>query len=170
MDIKLSELKEIDKKPMFEWINNQELVEYNSYFKPVKWEDHSKWFDNVRSRNDVKIFGIRNLDDDTLIGSCQLLNISELAQSAELQIRIALFSEMGKGLGSQAVKLLLQYGFESLKLQRIYLHVFADNIRAYKSYLKNGFKEEGHMRRAAFVNDKFIDVKVMSILREEHYK
>lgn len=163
----LTDLKESDKEPMFEWINNKELVEFNSFFKPVTWENHLKWFVSIVQRNDLKIFGIRNKSDE-LIGSCQLLNINSLSQSAELQIRLGNLSILGKGFGSQAVALLLKYGFEKLKLNRIYLHVFENNIRAIKSYEKNGFITEGILRQAAFVNDKFVNVKIMSILKNEY--
>lgn len=164
----LDNLLEEDKEILFKWINNKELVEHNSFFNPPTWKNHCAWFESIKIRKDVKIFAIRN--NAQIIGSCQLLNINELIQSAELQIRIGYFTEMGKGLGSQAVKLLIQYGFETLNLQRIYLHVFSDNIRAYKSYLKTGFKEEGCLRNAALVGDKFKDVKIMAILKEEYFK
>jgi RimJ/RimL family protein N-acetyltransferase len=163
----LCELSDNDKDLMFEWINNRELVEFNSFFKPVSWENHCKWFDSIKNRSDVKIFGIRRVSNNKLIGSCQLMNINAISKSAELQIRLGYFSEMGKGLGSQATHQLLKFGFETLGLQRIYLHVFAGNERAVKSYLKTGFKEEGCLRRAAFVGSQFLNVKVMAILKEE---
>jgi RimJ/RimL family protein N-acetyltransferase len=168
--IKLSVLEDEDKQNLFEWINNKELVEFNSPFQIISWDNHCKWFDAIRKSESVKIFGIRTIEKNKLIGSCQLLNLNKISGSAELQIRLGFFSEMGKGYGSEAVKLLLKYGFEELKLQRIYLHVFSDNIRAFKSYLKNGFKEEGVLRRAAFINGTYKDVKIMSILKEEFIK
>jgi RimJ/RimL family protein N-acetyltransferase len=168
--VRLNELKDSDRSILFEWINHKELVEFNSHFKPVSWEDHCRWFDTILRKEDVKIFAIRSSQDDKLMGTCQLLNINKLANSAELQIRLGDLSELGKGIGSQAVSLLLKYGFEDLKLNRIYLHVFSDNLRAIKAYLKNGFSEEGHLRESAFVEDKFKDVKVMAILKGDYNK
>lgn len=169
-NVKLGELIEEDKPILFEWINNKELVEYNSFFRPVSWENHCKWFELIRKKHEVVIFGIRTVPENKLIGTCQLLNINDLTRSAELQIRIGYFEEMGKGLGSQAVKLLLKWGFENRNLNRIYLHVFANNVRAIKSYLKNGLSEEGHLKKAAFINGEFVDVKIMAILKEEFFK
>lgn len=168
--VQLSELMEGDRQILFEWINNKELVEFNAYFKPVSWQNHNAWFDAIKTNDTVKIFGIRRMEDDKLIGSCQLFNLNILSQSAELQIRLGYFDEMGKGFGSQSVNLLLQYGFTKLNLQRIYLHVFEHNTRAYKTYLNAGFTEEGVLRRAAFIGDAFVNVKVMSILKEEYFK
>ncbi|MBA3664214.1 MAG: GNAT family N-acetyltransferase [Bacteroidetes bacterium] len=170
VSVSLSELEEPDRLILFDWINDKKLVELNSFFKPVTIEAHTNWFNSIRQNKSVRIFGIRIIENNELIGSCQLFNINELNRAAELQIRLGSFDKMGKGYGSQAVQLLLHYGFENLNLQRIYLNVFADNIRAYKSYRKNGFAEEGHLRRAAYIGDRFVDVKVMSILKEEFPK
>ena len=76
---------------------------------------------------------------------------------------------MGKGSGSEAVKLLLQYGFDNLQLKRIYLHVFTNNIRAIKSYLKNKFKEEGIVNNASLINNEYVSAKLMAIYREDFY-
>jgi RimJ/RimL family protein N-acetyltransferase len=170
LSIALIPLQEDDKLILFEWINNKTLVEFNSYFKPVTWHNHCQWFDAIQQRQDVKLFGIRQRQTNTLIGSCQLLNINTISQSAELQIRLGVFTEMGKGFGTETVALLLKQGFDELRLQRIYLHVFSDNVRAIKTYLKNGFKKEGLLQRAAFVNDSFKDITIMAILKEDYYQ
>lgn len=163
----LTWLHESDKEDLFEWINNKELVEFNSDFKPVSRENHEAWFERIRKEETTKIFAIRLKEGNKLVGSCQLLHINRKTLSAELQIRLGYFHEMGKGFGTQAVKLLLQYGFLELNLQRIYLHVFSDNQRAYKTYLKVGFVEEGCLRKAALIGEVFKDVRVMGILKEE---
>lgn len=166
----LTELQEADKAILFEWINNKELVEYNSHFLPVTWENHCAWFDRIKKDDETKIFAIRVKNNNSIIGSCQLTHINTRVGSSELQIRLGYFPVMGKGLGSKAVNLLLIHGFETLGLQRIYLHVFSDNERAIKSYMKNNFVKEGLLRRSAFVNGVFKDVYLMSILKEELQK
>lgn len=50
----LSELRKEDKQVLFDWINNKELVEFNSFFKPVTWESHCKWFDNIKNKKQLK--------------------------------------------------------------------------------------------------------------------
>ncbi len=159
-------LKE-DRLILFEWINNKELVEFNSVYKPVSRESHDSWFENLPLRKDAVIFGVRTLFDEKLIGSCQLSSINNVTRNAELQIRIGDFSMMNKGLGTEAVKLLLDYGFNKLNLKRIYLHVFATNERAINAYKKCGFRKEGVLREAAYINGRHIDANIMGILKRE---
>lgn len=164
----LSPLKEEDIEPLFKWINDHDLVIYNAPYKPVSREDHLAWFDKIRKDKFVKIFGIRIKESDTLIGSCQLKNIDNVSKNAELQIRIGETQEHGKGLGTEAVRALLDFGFNELKLHKIYLHVFTNNERAIHVYKKVGFKEEGTRREQAFIDGKYLDEMVMGILANEY--
>ena len=76
-------------------------------------------------------------------------------------------NEQGKGYGTEAMKLLLGYGFNTLNLNRLDLKVNDFNSRAIKCYQNLGFVEEGRMREASFVNGKYHDQILMSILRKE---
>jgi RimJ/RimL family protein N-acetyltransferase len=71
------------------------------------------------------------------------------------------------GYGTEAVRLLVAHGFQSLNLNRIALHVFQDNPRAIRAYEKAGFTHEGRQRQGEFHQGKYVDVLLMSILRSE---
>jgi RimJ/RimL family protein N-acetyltransferase len=73
----------------------------------------------------------------------------------------------GKGYGTDAVRLILQYGFIELNLRRISLGLHAYNERALKSYEKAGFKMEGRMRGEGWRDGVHYDSLWMGILREE---
>jgi RimJ/RimL family protein N-acetyltransferase len=73
----------------------------------------------------------------------------------------------GKGYGTDAMKVLVKYGFNTLNLNRIELETFEFNLRAFKSYKKVGFKEEGTRRKAIYVNGKYYDCYILGILRDE---
>jgi len=87
---------------------------------------------------------------------------------AELQIRIGDAADRGRGVGSEAVGLLLRFAFDDLNLQRVQLHVFADNAAAIRVYEKAGFVREGVLRQAAHIGGKYVDVVLMGILREDY--
>ncbi|MEV4823624.1 GNAT family protein [Micromonospora sp. NPDC049274] len=72
-----------------------------------------------------------------------------------------------RGLGTEAVRLVVGYGFESLGLHRIALEVFSFNPRARRVYEKVGFVVEGVLRQVLRDGDDWIDAKVMSILAPE---
>jgi len=75
--------------------------------------------------------------------------------------------EQGKGYGTEAMKLLLEYGFNTLNLNRLDLKVNDFNLRAIKCYQRLGFVEEGRMRQSCFRNGEYHDQIIMSILRSE---
>ncbi|WP_165475021.1 GNAT family N-acetyltransferase [Legionella yabuuchiae] len=155
-----------DSEQYFNWINNKELVLYNANYKPVSRSDHQKWFNDIRNNESTVIFSIISNQTGQLIGSCSLRSISRQHKNAELQIRIGEMEYQNQGLGSEAIDLLVSYGFTKIQLKRIYLYVFADNIRAIKAYEKCGFIAEGTLRKAAYINDKFIDLKIMAVINE----
>ena len=163
--IMLAPLRDDDSRTLFTWINERDDVLLSAPYKPVHGADHASWFDAVRNRDDVVIFGIRTLDGDRLIGSCQLHGIDQRARSAELQIRIGEGDQRERGYGSEALALLLHHGFEDLNLRRIWLRVFASNERALAAYRSAGFEEEGRLREAAYVGGVYVDVVVMARLR-----
>jgi len=73
----------------------------------------------------------------------------------------------GRGLGTEAVRMIVGYGFEQLGLHRISLEVYAFNPRARRAYEKAGFRPEGVLRESLRYGDQWIDATVMSILAPE---
>lgn len=166
--IALTPLSADDLPVLFAWINEREQVLFNAAYKPVPAEQHQEWFAAIQRRNDVILFGIRQLGNNTLIGSCQLHSINPVHRSAELQIRIGEVAQRGHGYGSQAVQLLLDFAFKDLNLNRVYLQVFKNNIPALRTYEKAGFRREGLLRQAAYIDGRYVDVVIMGLLREEY--
>lgn len=110
------------------------------------------------------MFGIE-VDKD-LVGVCGLKAINHINSNAELFIYLDP-RQQGRGIASQSVAKLLDFGFCSLTLNRIYLHVQADNMQAVKLYKSNNFVIEGELRKAVFKNNKYTNVLMMAILKEE---
>lgn len=163
----LSPLTLSDSAILSRWINKRELVLMSAPYKPVNELQHNYWFKSIQERNDVVVFGIRLLKSNKLIGSCQLHSINPVHRTAELQIRIGEERESRQGHGTEALRLLLKFGFHDLNLNRIYLHVFKTNIPAIRAYEKVGFVREGILRSAAYIDGKYLDITVMGILRNE---
>lgn len=166
-NVELTALRKSEAKKLFSWINDRDLVLWNSSYRPIAWESHKEWFRSITNRSDVSIFAIRHLRSKRLIGTCQLHSISCTHRSAELAIRIGEKNLLGRGLGTEALRLLLIHGFEDLNLNRIYLTVMNHNKRAIRAYRKIGFRIEGKMRSSAFIGGSFVDVILMGILKRE---
>ena len=73
-----------------------------------------------------------------------------------------------KGIGTEVAKLLLEYGFNSLNLNRIWVGNISNNIAAIKSVDKLGFKVEGILRSSIYKNSKYHDVIIRGILKDEY--
>ena len=74
-----------------------------------------------------------------------------------------------KGYASDALHLLLKYGFCELRLHRVYAIIFEYNESSIKFFEKNGFEFEGRHREARFWDGKFHDELVYGILDHEYF-
>ncbi|MDK8182614.1 GNAT family protein [Paenibacillus sp. UMB4589-SE434] len=111
---------------------------------------------------------IAEASSDTLIGDIALQDIDSINRNANLRIAIDAPSHQGKGYGSEAIRLMLEYGFGILNLHRIELNVFTYNDRAMHVYKKLGFKQEGVQREIIFYNHQYHDSILMSMLASEY--
>ena len=157
-----------DLPAMFRWINDRDLVVLSGPYHPVSAREHEEWFREIQGRADVVLLAIRLATTGELIGTAQLHSIHAVHRQAELQIRIADPSHRSKGYGGSALRLLLRVAFDDLNLNRVMLHVFADNAAAIRAYEKVGFIQEGVLREGAFIAGAFVDTVVMGILRHEY--
>ncbi len=116
---------------------------------------------------DQLVLGITAREDGRLLGVGGLHQLTDSARQAELGLFLGPAGEWGKGYGTEVTRLLCAHGFDVLKLNRIWLHVFADNERALRAYARIGFQREGVLREAAVRGGEHVDVVSMGLLRRE---
>ncbi|HEU0028499.1 MAG TPA: GNAT family protein [Ktedonobacterales bacterium] len=114
-------------------------------------------------------FTIYDRATTTPIGDLGLRDIDWVTGCATLGISIYRKDYWGKGYGTEAMILLLDYAFTVLGLYNIMLDTFAYNERALASYRKVGFKEIGRRREAQRLGDRRYDIVYMDILRAEFH-
>lgn len=102
------------------------------------------------------------------VGVIRLHHFNQTDRSATLAVGIHDPNLHGKGLGTQAIRLLLAYGFESLHLHRIDLKVLEYNTRGIACYEKCGFHKEGVLRESAWIDKAWHSDIIMSILEQEY--
>jgi RimJ/RimL family protein N-acetyltransferase len=126
------------------------------------------WSEKELEKNiDMYWFAIRALEDDRLLGDVTLSVINWGSREAFAGIAIGAREFLGKGYGTDAMQLLLRYGFIELNLRRVSLNVFEFNQRAQRSYEKAGFRLEGRQRQYIQREGHRWDIVFMGILREE---
>lgn len=135
---------------------------------PLSMAGQDRWFANLQANDKKQFFVICLNDGDTAIGTLSLENIDFASQSAELgNVLIGDQGYLGKGYSSQALNLLIAYSFKRLNMNRLWLRVSSGNQRAIHLYEQCGFKSEGTLRQAHFDDGVFIDILIMSLLRQE---
>jgi methionyl-tRNA formyltransferase len=157
-----------DRECYYRWSNGKELVKFDRSFHPVCDITDEEWFEHITKQSNLVIFKIRKNGSNNAIGFCGLGNINWIHGSAELQIVVGDKEHFSLGFASEAVNLLLEFGYNDLILNRIYLHVFTDNPKAIKCFRKAGFKNEGTLRQAAYVDGQHRDVFIMSMLKKNY--
>lgn len=106
-------------------------------------------------------------ENDQVIGEIALMDMHTKNRSAHIRIAIDHTEHQGKGYGSEALLLMLDYGFGICNLHRIELEVYAFNQRAIRTYEKLGFQREGLRRDALYYNHQYHDAIQMSMLENE---
>ncbi|MHB2149406.1 GNAT family N-acetyltransferase [Calditrichota bacterium LG25] len=148
--------------------NHPQARSHLYYALPTNAEE--QWEQIQKKMNDphTVLFTIATIEPDQPIGNTALVRIDWVGRMAIFYIAIAEARNWSKGYGSEATRLMVQYAFETLNLNRLQLHVSVENPRAIKTYEKIGFCIEGTLRQAMFFDNRYHDFYVMGILREEY--
>jgi RimJ/RimL family protein N-acetyltransferase len=128
-----------------------------------------EWFDKDPEMSAARavFFSIRTLAEDKLIGFIAFEDIAWSNRDTYVAIGIGERDFCGKGYGTDAMRLMLRYGFEELNLHRVSLTVYEYNPRGIRSYEKCGFKHEGRIREFLLRDGKRWDMLHMGILRQD---
>ena len=149
-----------------QWLNDVSVSDnLGTYAKMISLSSEEKALERMAC--DGQNYAMVLLDGDTLIGNISLMEIDGIHRRATVGLFIGDAETRGKGYGAEALRLILGYGFHSLNLHNIMLHVHADNPQAIACYKKVGFREFGRRREALFKKGATVDLVHMDILATE---
>ena len=118
-----------------------------------------------------KLITITVKPEDVPIGKILVSRINTHEDSMDItRIYIGDETLRNKGYGEEALRLVLEYAFINLHMERVTIDHFAKNKVAAYLYSKIGFQNEGVMRHAGKKNGKYVDLHLMSMLRAEYYE
>lgn len=164
--IYLSPRNSEDVEKFTEWLNDFETTDYTGRSGILTTLDGERKYLEENS-NPEATFVIVTLEDNKMIGTVSLEDINWINRTATLGIFIGDKEFRSKGYGTEAIRLILEYGFKYMNLYNIKLDLMEFNERALKCYEKCGFKEYGRRRKCKFVNGKYYDSISMDILADE---
>lgn len=151
------------------WINDPEIRHLVLARFPQSDQSEREWIASMSGRNNPRdlAFGIERRSDRRLIGSIGLHAIDWVQRRAMTGMFIYSRTLRGKGLGTEAKNLLLDYAFGELGMLTLWAVAHDGNAASTHALLKQGYKQGGRFRKAVLVNGERIDSIYFDILREE---
>ena len=162
--VELRPITDADTPNIVRWRNSDHVRRnfiYQTLFTP---ESHSEWLRTKVDTGLVEQFIIYSKEAKMDVGSVYLRDIDQTHKRAEFGIFIGEESEMGKGIGTECIRLIVRYGFEKLQLHKVFLRVLADNEIARYSYEKAGFMQEAYLKDEVCIRGEYKDLILMRCL------
>ena len=168
--IKIRKHLEKDIPYRVKWLSNPNVNKFigDELGQKTNLQKEKEWFANYLKNRNKKFFTI--CDNSKPIGFIGLSNISKPNKNADLFIAIGEDDYRGKGIGKIAMKWIIDYGFNNLKLHKINLGVIKDNVPAVNLYKFLGFVIEGEMKDEVFYKGKFYNFLSMAIFNRNQNK
>lgn len=152
------------------WLNDPEVRQFLVLNTPLSTAEEEQWFERMMARPPVEhvlVIEIKTEEGWRPIGNTSFMEVDWISHGAEVGILIGEKDCWNHGYGRDVMRLMLRHGFNTLNFHRIWLRVIADNSRGMRAYEHAGFVHEGRLRQDVYRDGKYMDLLVMSVLREE---
>lgn len=163
----LSPLDSDEYETIAKWSNDLEVaIKTGDISDMITFEEQKKYLENMNSSRGYAFYIVDNANE-TVIGIARLMRINFIYRNAVAGMFIGDSSNRGKGIGTEAAKLLLDFGFNVLNLRNIMGEVYSFNEASLRLCEKCGFKEIGRRRKAVRYGKAEFDEIFLDILDEE---
>jgi RimJ/RimL family protein N-acetyltransferase len=125
------------------------------------------WLASRSDHHDRLDLAIHRRDDDIYLGELALIDLDPANESAAVRIALTSTAIAGRGYGSDAMRALLAHAFDTVRIHRIHLDVYAFNTHAIRTYERLGFVHEGRAREALLWDGRRHDALMMALLRPD---
>jgi len=116
------------------------------------------------------MFMVLRLRDQQPIGICCLRNIDRCNGNAEVLLGIGDKDMRLAGYGLDLLIVLLDLAYDDLGLEKTYMKILENQPYGIQNAMKFGYKAEGHLRRHAFIDGKYINLFILGLLKSEYAK
>jgi len=152
------------------WNNNPKARHYARNMIPHTKENLKKWFEPRAGLTEHVGFEIWHKKDKVPIGTCGFGRINWIDRNANIYMSIGEPEYWNKNLGTEASRLLIDYGFKELNFFKIFAGVFEPNIRSWSVAEKDGFVLEGVEEKAIYIDGEYVDARRYGLFKEDWLK
>lgn len=146
------------------WRNKPAVVQNFIYRRPVTQKDHEEWLANKVFKGFVHQFIICRNEDGAPLGSVYLQNFEEEHKRAESGIYLGEEQTYRKGIGTEAVCLIVDYAFGTLGLHKLSARVLAYNTASRRLHEKAGYAQEAYLKEELFLDGKYEDLILFGVI------
>ncbi|MBL7936219.1 MAG: GNAT family N-acetyltransferase [Bacteroidia bacterium] len=159
------ELKDVNSNYL-SWLHDREVMQ-GIATSGYTLENLKVYVEERLNKQDVAFFAICSKDTNEHIGNIKIDFHDKQANVSELGLLIGNKNYWGKGVGYEACRLAMDYGFNTMGIRKLYLAVYENNLNAKKLYEKLGFKLEGTLRKHVMADGHLYHKYLMGIFKEE---
>lgn len=163
----LRPILEEDVPQFFVWINDPEISKFTSATMPTSIEQEKEWFQRKLRESSKLTLAIVDAEKDILIGNLSVFNIDYISGTGTTGAMIGNKDYWGKGYGTEAKMLLLEFVFHELNLRKIYSEVIGFNKRSINYSLKCGYIKEAVFPMHYYKSGQYWDKIVLALYREK---
>jgi RimJ/RimL family protein N-acetyltransferase len=171
--VRLRRVEREDLPRFADWLNDPEVRRHLALIYPMSTALEERWFEGELAKEPalqpfvIEAMRVGGEAYWNPVGVTAFHAIDWRSRAGELGIVIGEKSVWNAGVGTDATRTLVRWGFRELNLNRVFLRVYEDNAAAIRCYEKVGFKHEGRLRQDRYQDGRYLDTLVMGLLRGE---
>jgi RimJ/RimL family protein N-acetyltransferase len=161
----LRPLLERDIPLLLRWVNDPEIRQFITRVFPAMENDEKEWLERLHRHSDKEVVLIMETLGHTPIGTMGIHGIDWRNRVATTGALIGEKSFWGKGYGTDAKMILLDYALNRLNLRKIMSRVYAFNKRSLAYSLHCGYRIEGRLKESVFINGRYWDEYILGLFK-----
>ena len=161
----LREIEEDDLNSIVKWRNDPDILRWLFSYSPLNETKQRRWYEKYLADDTQQTFIIEVKEEKIPIGTVGLTSIDYKNQRAELGVLIGDENWQNKGMGKEALDLLIKFAFDEMNIRKIKAIVFEENVPAIRLYKSCGFVEEGVLKKEVYKDGEFKSVMVMALFK-----
>ncbi len=163
-EVRLSDVNE----HYYTWLNDSKVNQYlETRFFPRSIQNIEQFVKYMDGKSNEVLFAICDKTNDKHIGNIKIGPINWIHRFGDVSLLIGEKAYWGKGIATEAIRLVTAFGFQNLNLHKIKAGCYADNLGSKNAFLKVGYKIEGTLRKQFFSNGEYQDSYILGILNDE---